>query len=60
MFVLFVLGLRGGNQPPQSGGIHYLLIRYAYTNVPFIYRVSNVYLPYIYRVSNVIDSGEIV
>ena len=30
-----------------------------YTNVPFIYRVSIVYLSYIYRVSTVIDSGEI-
>ena len=29
--------------------IHTMFIRYAYTNIPFIYRVSIVYVPYIYR-----------
>ena len=29
--------------------IYTMLLRYTYTNIPFIYRTSTVYLPYIYR-----------
>ena len=37
-------------------GVSTMFLRYAYTNIPFIYRVSTVYLSYIYRISTVVDS----
>ena len=37
-------------------GVSTMFLRCAYTNIPFIYRVSTVYLPYIYRISTVVDS----
>ena len=36
--------------------IHTMFLRFAYTNIPFIYRVSTVYVPYIYRISTVVNS----
>ena len=36
--------------------IYTKFLRCEYTNIPFIYRVSNVYLTYIYRISTVVDS----
>ena len=40
------------------GYVHRGAVRCSYTNTPYIYRVSTVYLPYIYRISTVIDSRE--
>ena len=37
-------------------GVSTMFLRCAYTNIPFIYRVSTVYLSYIYRISTVVDS----
>lgn len=39
--------------------IHTMFLRCAYTNIPFIYRLSTVYVPYINRISTVVDSGGI-
>ncbi len=36
--------------------IHTMFLRCAYTNIPFIYRLSTVYVPYINRISTVVDS----
>ena len=39
--------------------INTMFLRCAYTNVPFIYRLSTVYVPYINRISTVVDSGRV-
>ena len=37
--------------------IYTMFLRYAYTNIPCIYRICTVYQPYINRISTVVDSG---
>ena len=37
-------------------GFSTMFLRCAYTNIPFIYRVSTVYLPCMYRISTVVNS----
>ena len=39
--------------------IYTMFLRNAYTNVPYIYRISTVYVPYINRISTVVDSGRV-